>query len=148
MAIDLADASPFNDQVYLGETQQKADNDENLIRVKNELSSKMTNSDTNVPVNNNKRSESSQCHIWEPRHDRTRRNTRKDIVSRHTRLRHNFTRWLHPVETIISKYDFDTVGDFADECAQIALKCLYHALLGRPDILWAGNLLARVVRMK
>ena len=101
-----------------------------------------------VPVNNKKDQKAHNVTSGATTWKDTQRNTRKGILSWHTSLQHNFTTWLHPVETIISKYDFDTVGDFADVCTQIALKCLYHARLGRPDILWAGNLLARGVHME
>ena len=38
-----------------------------------------------------------------------------------------------------------SVGEFSTVCAQIVLKCLYLARIGRPDILWSVNQLARAV---
>ena len=38
-----------------------------------------------------------------------------------------------------------SVGDLSQVCSQIVLKCLYLARLGRPDILWSVNKLARSI---
>ena len=39
--------------------------------------------------------------------------------------------------------ELESVGDLSQVCSQIVLKCLYLARIGRPDILWSGNKLAR-----
>ena len=36
-----------------------------------------------------------------------------------------------------------SVGELSQVCSQIVLKCLYLARIGRPDILWSVNKLAR-----
>ena len=41
--------------------------------------------------------------------------------------------------------EFETKGELSPVCAQIALKCLYFARTGRPDILWTVNILAKSV---
>ena len=38
-----------------------------------------------------------------------------------------------------------SAGDLSKTCSQIVLKCLYLARIGRPDILWSVNKLARAV---
>ena len=38
-----------------------------------------------------------------------------------------------------------SVGDLSNTCSQIVLKCLYLARIGRPDILWSVNKLARSI---
>ena len=38
-----------------------------------------------------------------------------------------------------------SVGELTKVCSQIVLKCLYVARIGRPDILWSVNKLARAV---
>ena len=43
------------------------------------------------------------------------------------------------------KDDLVTVGDLSKVCAQIVLQCLYVARIGRPDIPWSVNKLARAV---
>ena len=39
--------------------------------------------------------------------------------------------------------ELDSVGELSEVCSQIFLKCLYLARVGRPDILWSVNKLAR-----
>ena len=41
--------------------------------------------------------------------------------------------------------ELKSVGEFSQVCSQIVLKCLYLARIGRPDILWSVNKLARSV---
>ena len=43
------------------------------------------------------------------------------------------------------KEELETVGELPKVCSQIVLKCLYLARIGRLDILWAVNKLARSV---
>ena len=41
--------------------------------------------------------------------------------------------------------ELGSVGELTKVCSQIVLKCLYLARIGRPDILWSVNKLARAV---
>ena len=41
--------------------------------------------------------------------------------------------------------EMKSVGELSKECSQIALKCWYLARIGRPDILWSANKLARSI---
>ena len=41
--------------------------------------------------------------------------------------------------------ELESVGQLSESCSQIVLKCLYLARIGRPDILWSVNELARSV---
>ena len=69
-----------------------------------------------------------------------RTNVWSDIVSWQTRRINNSTKYqLHALMTITSKKDLSKV------CSQIVLKCLYLARIGRPDILWSVNKLARSI---
>ena len=58
---------------------------------------------------------------------------------------------LHKVSTLcfddhhFKEEELKSVGESSKECSQIVLKCLYLALIGRPDILWSVNKLARTV---
>ena len=38
-----------------------------------------------------------------------------------------------------------SVGELSQVCSQIVLKCLYLACIGRPDVLWSVNKLARSI---
>ena len=44
------------------------------------------------------------------------------------------------------KEELESVGELSKVCSQIVLKCLYLARIGRPDILWPVNKLARAVK--
>ena len=41
--------------------------------------------------------------------------------------------------------EVQSVGELSEVCSQIVLKCLHLARIGRPDILWSVNKLARSV---
>ena len=41
--------------------------------------------------------------------------------------------------------ELESVGELSQVCSQIVLKCLYLARIGRPDILWSVNKLARAI---
>ena len=43
----------------------------------------------------------------------------------------------------LKKSDFEVVGELAHVCAQIVFTYLYLARIGRPDLLWSLNILAR-----
>ena len=73
------------------------------------------------------------------------RNVWSDIVSWPTRRRNNSTKYqLHDLMTVISKKK-KSVGELSQVCSKIVLKCLYLARIGRPDILWSVNKLARSI---
>ena len=75
------------------------------------------------------------------------RNVYNDIVSWQTKRLKNSTKYLlHALTTIISKEEeLKSVGELSQVCSQIVLKCLYLACIGRPDILWSVNKLARSI---
>ena len=41
--------------------------------------------------------------------------------------------------------EMNSVGELSQVCSQIVLKCFYLARIGRPDILWSMNKLARSI---
>ena len=45
----------------------------------------------------------------------------------------------------VKQEELESVGELSQVCSQIVLKCLYLARIGRPDILWSVNKLARAV---
>ena len=71
-----------------------------------------------------------------------------DIVSWQTRRLNNSTKYL--LHACIDDHHFKeeemkSVGELSHVCSQIVLKCLYLARIGRPDILWSVNKLARSI---
>ena len=76
-----------------------------------------------------------------------RRNVWSDIVSWQTRRLNNFTKYLlhASMTTTLKRKNLKYLGDLSKVCSQIVLKCLYLARIGRPDILWSVNKLARSI---
>ena len=75
------------------------------------------------------------------------RNVWSDIVSWQTGRRNNSTKYLLLASmTITSKKKKQNLLENCHKYAsQIVLKCLYLARIGRPDILWSVNKLARTI---
>ena len=73
----------------------------------------------------------------------------KKCVERYCELANRTTQQLHKVSTpCIDDHHFKeeemkSVGELSHVCSQIVLKCLYLARIGRPDIPWSANKLAR-----
>ena len=72
-------------------------------------------------------------------------------VERYCELANKTTQHLYKVSTpCIDDHHFKeeemkSVGELSHVCSQIVLKCLYLARIGRPDILWSVNKLARSI---
>ena len=75
----------------------------------------------------------------------------KKCVERYCELANKTTQQLCKVSTpCIDDHHFKeeemkSVGELSQVCSQIVLKCLYLARIGRPDILWSVNKLARSI---
>ena len=75
----------------------------------------------------------------------------KKCVERYCELANKTTQQLYKVSTpCIDDHHFKeeelkSVGEMSKVCSQIVLKCLYLARIGRPDILWPVNKLARSI---
>ena len=75
----------------------------------------------------------------------------KKCVERYCELANKTTQQLHRVSTPclddhqFKEEELTSVGELSKVCSQIVLKCLYMARIGRPDILWSVNKLARAV---
>ena len=73
----------------------------------------------------------------------------KKCVERYCELASKTTQQLYKVSSpCIDGHHFKeeetkSVGELSQVCSQIVLKCLYLARIGRPDILWSVNKLAR-----
>ena len=74
-------------------------------------------------------------------------NVWNDIVSWQTRRLNNSTKYLLPCidDHHFKEEELKSVGELSHVCSQIVLKCLYLARIGRPDILWSVNKLARSI---
>ena len=75
----------------------------------------------------------------------------KKCVERYCELANKSTQQLYKVSTpCIDDHHFKeeemkSLGELSQVCSEIVLKCLYLARIGRPDILWSVNKLARSI---
>ena len=75
----------------------------------------------------------------------------KKCVERYCELANKTTQQLYKVSTPciddlhFKEEEMKSVGDLSQVCSQIVLKCLYLARIGRPDIPWSVNKLARSI---
>ena len=75
----------------------------------------------------------------------------KKCVERYCELADKTTQQLYKVSTTciddhhFKEEEMKSVGDLSQACSQIVLKCLYLARIGRHDILWSVNKLARSI---
>ena len=75
----------------------------------------------------------------------------KKCVERYCELANKTTQQLYKVSTPciddhhFKEVDMKSVGELSQVYSQIVLKCLYLARIGRPDILWSVNKLARSI---
>ena len=76
----------------------------------------------------------------------------KKCVERYCELANKTTEQLYKVATpCVNDHHFQeeeelkSVGELSKVCSQIVLQCLYLARIGRPDILWSVNKLARSI---
>ena len=75
----------------------------------------------------------------------------KDCVERFCELANKTTQQLYKKSTPriddhhFQEEELKSVGELSQVCSQIVLKCLHLARIGRPDILWSVNKLARSI---
>ena len=75
----------------------------------------------------------------------------KKCVERYCELANRTTQQLYKVSTPciddrhFKEEEMKSVGELSQVCSQIVLKCFYLARVGRPDILWSVNTLARSI---
>ena len=76
-----------------------------------------------------------------------RRNAWNDIANWRTKQLDNYTKSQHHalMTTNSRKQKMGSVGDLSKVCSQIVLKCFSMARIGRPDIFWSVNKVARVI---
>ena len=75
----------------------------------------------------------------------------KKCVERYCELANKTTQQLYKVSTPciddhhFKEEEWKSVGEMSKLCSQIVLKCIYLARIGRPDILWSVDKLARSI---
>ena len=143
--VDLGEPTSFLDHVYLGCTQRQCEISKHTVdNYRAMFESRISAGATEkLPCSENLRISSWSCDMV---------GHAKKCVERYCELANKTTQQLHKVSTpCIDDHHFKeeemkSVGELSHACSQIVLKCLYLARIGRPDILWSVNKLARSIK--
>ena len=137
--VDLGEPTSFLDYVYLGCTQRQFEISKDIVdnyRTMFEWGTEKLPSSENIRT-------SSWSYYMEGH--------AKKCVERYCELANKTTQQFYKVSTpCIDDHHFKeeelkSVGELSKVCSKIVLKCLYLARIGRPDIPWSVNKLARSI---
>ena len=142
--VDLGEPTSFLDHVYLGCTQRQCEISKDIVdNYRTMFESRISAGGVEkLPFPQNLRISS-----WS--YDMV--GHAKKCVERYCELANKTTQQLYKVSTpCIDDHHFKeeemkSVGELSQVCSQIVLKFLYLARIGRPDILWSVNKLARSI---
>ena len=142
--VDLGEPTSFLDHVYLGCTQRQCEISKDIVdNYRTMFESRISAVGAEkLPFPQNLRI-SSWSYVMESH--------AKKCVERYCELANKTTQQLYKVSTpCIDDHHFKeeetkSVGELPQVCSQIVLKCLYLARIGRPDIPWSVNKLARSI---
>ena len=142
--VDLGEPTSFLDHVYLGYTQRQCQVSKDIVdNYRTTFESRISAGGVEKsPFPHNPRISS-----WS--YDMV--GHAKKCVERYCELANKTTQQLYKVSTpCIDDHHFKeeemkSVGELSQVCSQLVLKCLYLARIGRPDILWSVNKLARSI---
>ena len=144
--VDSGEPTSFLDHVYLGCTQRECQTSKDIVdNYRNMFVSKISAGATEKLPSTGKL----DANISSWSHDME--GHAKKCVERYCELANKTTQQLRKVATpCLDDHQFKeeevgSVGELSKVCSQIVLKCLYFARIGRPDILWSVNKLARAV---
>ena len=143
--VDLGEPTSFLDHVFLGCTQRQCEISKDIVgKYRTTLESRISAGGVeklpftpNLPIS--PRSYEVEGHA-------------KKCVERYCELAKKTTQQLYKVcspfivDHHFNEEEMKSVGEFSQVCSQIVLKCLYLARIGRPDILWSVNKLARSIK--
>ena len=142
--VDLGEPTSFLDHVYLGRTQRPCENKQRYCKQLQNHVWLQSFRRSNWKI---LRSENLRISSW----SYDMEGHAKKCVERYCELANKTTQQLYKVATPclddhpFKEEELKSVGDLSNTCSQIVLKCLYLARIGRPDILWSVNKLARSI---
>ena len=141
--VGLGEPTSFVDHVYLGCTQRQCEISKDIVdNYRAMFESRISAGGTEkLPYSENFRI--SSCFYDMEGHA-------KKCVERYCELATKTTQQLYKVSTPCIddhhfKEEMESVGELSQICSQIVLQCLYLARIGRPDIPWSVNKLARSI---
>ena len=142
--VDLGEPTSFLDHVYQGCTQRQCETSKDIVdHYRTMFESRISAGATEkLPCSENLRISSWSCDM---------EGHAKKCVERYCELANKTTQQLYKVSTPCiddhhnKEEELKSVRELSQVCSQIVLKCLYLARIGRPDVLWSVNKLARSV---
>ena len=142
--VDLGEPTSFLDHIYLGCTQRQCEISKDIVdNYRTMFESRISAGGTEkLPC-----SENLCISSW----SYDMEGHAKKCVQRYRELANRTTQQLYKVSTpCIDDHHFKeeelkSLGELSKVCSQIVLKCLYLVRIGRPDILWSVNKLARSI---
>ena len=141
---DLGEPTSFLDHVYLGYTQRQCEISKDIV---DNYRAMFESRISAGGIEKKPCSENLRISSW----SYDMEGHAKKCVQRYCELANRTTQQLYKVSTpCIDDHHFKeeemkSVGELSKVCSQIVLKCLYLARIGRPDILWSVNKLARSI---
>ena len=144
--VDLDETASFLDHVYLGCTQRECKPNEFTTKEYREMFESRISAGATEKLPG-----------WEKPHEKRLRgptiwkDMHKKCVERYCELANKKTEQLFKVsgpclvDHPFKEEELESVGELSKTCSLIVLKCLYLARIGRPDILWSVNKIARSV---
>ena len=144
--VDLGESTIFLDHVYLGCTQRECPTSKDIVdNYRNMFESKLSAVATEkLPC-----SAKPDANISSWSYDME--GHAKKCVERYCELANRTTQQLYKIanpcleDHQFKEEELGSVGELSNVCSQIAVKCMYLARIGRPDIPWSVNKLARAV---
>ena len=145
--VDIDEPTSFLDHAYLGCSQRECKPNETTIEPH-----------TNMFESRISAGATDKLPEWQKSHTHTMAcgpttwmNMLKKCVERYCELANKKVEQLYKVSSPcldhhqFKQEELESVGELSEVCSQIVLKCLHLARIGRPDILWSVNKLARSV---
>ena len=139
--VDLGEPTSFLDHVYLGCTQRQCQISKDIVDNYRTMFESRISAEKSFHI----------LGIFVFLHGLMIWRVMQKCVERYCKLANKSTQQLYKVSTpCIDDHHFKgdkmkSVGELSQVCSQIVLKCLYLARIGRPDILWSVNKLARSI---
>ena len=141
--VDLGEPTSFLDHVYLGCTQRQCEISKDIV------DKYRTMFDSRISAGATEKFHSLKIFVF--LHGLIWLVMQRKCVERYCELANERTQQLYKVSTPciddlhVKEEEMKSVGELSKVSSQIVLKCLYLARIGRPDILWSVNKLARSI---
>ena len=142
--VDLGEPTSFLDHVYLGCTQRQCEIRKDIVDNHRTMCESRISAGAIEKLPCSENLSISSCSYDMEGHA-------KKCVERYFELANKTTQQLYKVSTPcfddhhFKEEEMKSVGELSNVCSQIVLKCFLLARIGRPDVLWSVNKLARSI---